>query len=148
MAPRQARFGRRKPEAAILNADDTNEPRTSLVLLTGATGYIGGRLLRLLATFRLPLPERGADIHGRIELDPAFADAGGPYASYQRERSKKLVVKIPSGVRTGQRIRLAGMGHMGKAGGEPGDLFLEVRLHRSFPQRLMRVLHKLFKTNH
>lgn len=31
----------------------------------------------------------------------------------------KLVAKIPAGVREGQRIRLAGMGHEGKAGAHP-----------------------------
>lgn len=93
----------------------------------------------------IKLPERGADIHGRIELDPAFADAGGPYAYYQRERSKKLVVKIPAGVRTGQRIRLAGMGHLGKEGGGPGDLLLEVRLRRPLLQRLIQAFLGLFK---
>lgn len=93
----------------------------------------------------IELPERGADIHDRIELYPAFADVGGPYAYYLRERSKKLVVKIPAGVRTGQRIRLVGMGHMGKGGEEPGDLLLEVRLRRPLLQRLIQAFLGLFK---
>ena len=91
-----------------------------------------GRLARL--AFRrlsgLDLPENGSDIQDRIYLDPALAAAGGPYAYFLRERSKKLVVKIPAGMRPGQRIRLAGLGHEGRAGGAPGDLFLEVRLRR------------------
>ena len=96
----------------------------------------------------IALPESGAPIQDRIYLERSFADAGGAYAYYLRQHSKKLIVQIPPGVRDGQRIRLAGMGHAGKAGGSPGDLFLEVRLHRSFVQRLMQVLLKLFKTNH
>jgi len=46
------------------------------------------------------------------------------------------VVKIPAGVRDGQRIRLAGMGREGRAGGAPGDLFLEVRLRRPILERI------------
>ena len=39
-------------------------------------------------------------------------------------------VKIPRGVHEGQRIRLAGQGEAGAAGGKSGDLFLRVRLAR------------------
>ena len=39
-------------------------------------------------------------------------------------------VKVPSGVREGQRIRLAGKGETGRSGGESGDLYLRVRLAR------------------
>jgi len=66
----------------------------------------------------------------------SLAAAGGPYAYFLRERSKKLVVKIPAGVREGQRIRLAGLGHEGRAGGTPGDLLLEVRLRRPILKRI------------
>ena len=37
-------------------------------------------------------------------------------------------VKIPRGVREGQRIRLRGQGEAGAGGGKSGDLFLRVRL--------------------
>lgn len=37
-------------------------------------------------------------------------------------------VKIPAGVREGQRLRLAGRGEAGAGGGPAGDLFLRVRL--------------------
>jgi curved DNA-binding protein len=95
----------------------------------------------------IELPESGTHIQDRIYLAPSFADAGGAYAYYHRAHSKKLIVQIPPGVREGQRIRLAGMGHAGKAGGNAGDLFLEVRLHRPFLQRLMQVLSKFFTPN-
>jgi curved DNA-binding protein len=37
-------------------------------------------------------------------------------------------VKIPPGVRDGQRLRVSGRGEPGPGGGPPGDLFLRVRL--------------------
>ena len=39
-------------------------------------------------------------------------------------------VKIPAGVLEGQRIRLAGQGEAGRRSGQPGDLYLRVRLAR------------------
>jgi len=54
-------------------------------------------------------PENGLNIQDHIDLDSGMAAAGGPYAYFLRERSKKLVVKIPAGVREGQFIRLTGM---------------------------------------
>jgi curved DNA-binding protein len=37
-------------------------------------------------------------------------------------------VKIPAGVRDGQRLRVPGQGELGEGGGPPGDLFLRVRM--------------------
>ena len=44
------------------------------------------------------------------------------------DKLEKYQVKIPRGVREGQRIRLRGQGEAGAAGGKSGDLFLRVRL--------------------
>jgi curved DNA-binding protein len=46
------------------------------------------------------------------------------------ERSDTYQVRIPPGVREGQRIRLAGQGGAGLGGGQAGDLYLRVRLAR------------------
>ena len=43
-------------------------------------------------------------------------------------RSRKLSVKVPAGVDTGDRIRLAGEGEAGRNGGPPGDLYVEVHV--------------------
>lgn len=42
--------------------------------------------------------------------------------------TKKIKVKIPAGVKQGQRIRLSGQGSPGFSGGPSGDLFLEIDL--------------------
>ncbi len=42
--------------------------------------------------------------------------------------SRDYKVKIPPGVRDGQRLRVSGQGEPGSAGGPPGDLYLRVRM--------------------
>ena len=101
-----------------------------------------GKVLRfvLQKVSGVQFPEDGADVDDHLYLAPEKAMQGGPYAYYLRRKSKKLVVKIPPGVRPGQRIRLAGMGHEGKAGGKPGDLFLKVHIRKP----LMKAIKDLF----
>jgi DnaJ-class molecular chaperone len=94
----------------------------------GNKGKIARFLIQKISGVQLP--EDGADIDENLYLGPEQALQGGPYAYYLRRKSKKLVVKIPPGVRPGQRIRLAGMGQEGKGGGKPGDLFLKVHIRK------------------
>jgi molecular chaperone DnaJ len=50
------------------------------------------------------------------------------------EKTRKLSVKIPAGIATGQRLRLSGEGEAGALGGPPGDLYVVifVREHEFF----------------
>ncbi len=80
---------------------------------------------------------RGEDRHARIHID--FRDS---YTGAQRPitmhvpamtadghvvtQEKTLNVKIPQGIREGQKIRLAGQGSPGAGKGKAGDLFLEI----------------------
>ncbi len=51
-------------------------------------------------------------------------------------RERKLTVKIPAGIATGQRLRLYGEGEHGSAGGPAGDLYVVVHVQEhSFFQR-------------
>ncbi len=43
-------------------------------------------------------------------------------------RTRKLAVKVPAGVDTGDRVRLSGEGEAGRNGGPPGDLYVEVQV--------------------
>lgn len=43
-------------------------------------------------------------------------------------KQKTLAVKIPAGIDHGDRVRLAGEGEAGQAGGPPGDLFVVVQI--------------------
>ena len=81
-------------------------------------------------------PQNGSDIHDIIRIDLDFARSGGPFAYFLKQRSKKLVVKIPPHIKNGQKIRLTGMGTKGKHGGKPGDLFLKVKIQQPLFQKI------------
>ena len=56
--------------------------------------------------------------------DPCIACAG----QGRHQQHKTLSVKVPAGVDTGDRIRLAGEGEAGEQGGPAGDLYVQIRV--------------------
>ena len=93
----------------------------------------------------IELPENGVDIFDTISLSPEHARRGGPYAYYLRQKDKKLIIKIPPGIKHHQSIRLANMGTNGKAGGKSGDLFIKIRIRKPLLQSLKDFLLKISK---
>ena len=67
-----------------------------------------------------PCPQCGGA--GRIVESPCTKCRG----TGAERRTRTLHVKIPAGVRNGARIRLAGKGEPGPAGGRSGDLYVKV----------------------
>lgn len=61
---------------------------------------------------------------GQVITDPCAACGG----QGRVERNRKLTVKIPAGIATGQRLRLQAEGEHGAGGGPPGDLFVIVHV--------------------
>jgi molecular chaperone DnaJ len=64
---------------------------------------------------------RGA---GQVIKDPCTTCHG----QGRVHKSRELVVKIPAGVETGSRIRLAKEGDAGEMGGPPGDLYVDIHV--------------------
>ena len=123
----------------------TGRPRTNRPMQTGSPSLFAEKLSRyLLRKFTgVELPERGPDVVETIDLTPQEAREGGPYPFFYRKRSKKLVVNVPPRLREGQRIRLAGMGEEGKGGGNPGDLYLKVKIRRPLREKVKSFLASL-----
>lgn len=89
---------------------------------------------------RVPRARRGGDVEGVLTLSLEESARGGPRdVTLQDARSgqtRTFEVKVPPGVLKGQRIRLAGQGEGGAAGGPTGDLYLRVDVT---PSRVFRL---------
>lgn len=65
----------------------------------------------------------GSGVAGRGECSSC-------HGSGSREVARKFQVRIPVGIREGQKLKVSGQGGEGGSGGNPGDLYLRVRLAR------------------
>ena len=76
-------------------------------------------------------PARGADLEGTVEvtLEEALHGATRKLSreGHGEDAGHPVTVRIPPGVRDGQRIRVAGQGESGPANRTRGDLYLRVR---------------------
>jgi curved DNA-binding protein len=74
----------------------------------------------------------GGDTEATISLSLEEAVRGGKreiaLSDPNTGQRKTLSVRIPEGVRAGQRIRLAGQGQPGMNGGQAGDLYLKIEI--------------------
>lgn len=97
-----------------------------------AGGFGGGRGMS---------PFRGTDREARVSLSLEEAARGGrrrmTLTDPDTGRSRTFRVAIPKGVRSGQRIRLAGQGGPGRQGATSGDLYLilDIRPHDRFERK-------------
>jgi len=77
-------------------------------------------------------PQAGEDFTTRVTVTLRDAVVGGERViTLQRpdqREPQRLTVKIPPGVSTGSKIRLAGQGGPGVRGAPPGDLYMEVEV--------------------
>ncbi len=71
-------------------------------------------------------PRRGQDVE--YEIDASLEDAYHGGVRILQIGDRRIEARIPAGVRTGSRIRLAGQGEPGRNGGQPGDLYLLIHL--------------------
>src|SRR5690606_31174484 len=77
--------------------------------------------------FRTPRPaQRGGDIATSATLPFRSAVEGAKVQLTTNGRS--MTVRIPPGVKDGQKIRLRGKGQAGRGGGEPGDMVVTVHV--------------------
>ena len=74
--------------------------------------------------FSMSRPCSNCSGRGSVVTDPCSTCRG----SGSEVRPREVKVRIPAGVKTGQKIRLKGRGGPGRLGGEPGDLFVKVRV--------------------
>jgi DnaJ-class molecular chaperone len=78
--------------------------------------------------------EDARDVHDAIALDAQVAEGGGQVSFIDRRTSQQLIIKIPPGVKEGQKIRLRGKGQGG------GDLYLSVEIRKPFLEKVRHFL--------
>jgi curved DNA-binding protein len=101
------------------------------------SGVLGKSIRYLLKkTFGIREPGRGKDLYDAIYLDPRQALEGAKGKFLHRKRSRELIINVPPKMKEGQKIRLKGMGEEGRDGGEPGDLYLKVKIKKNMFHRL------------
>jgi len=88
--------------------------------------FFGGRRGRSAEGFE-GFSMRGGDQEAELELTLEEAARGGK-RKFSLGDGRDFEVRIPPGVRDGQKIRLAGQGGEGASGGPAGDLYLRVRI--------------------
>jgi DnaJ-class molecular chaperone len=83
-------------------------------------------------------PRKGADLEQPVEITLEEAFAGTQRSFHIRDvqsgETRTVEIKIPAGAYDGLRVRVAGKGDPGSAGGQPGDLYLivNVKAHSLF----------------
>jgi len=96
----------------------------------GGGGFRSPSRTRARARPQAP-PLRGGDVEGEAEVTLAEAyrgttrtvELGSPGGE-----TRRVELRIPAGIRDGMRIRAAGQGGAGSAGGGAGDLFVRVKV--------------------
>ena len=80
------------------------------------------------------IPITGEDLESKIDitLEEAFFGTEKKLAFRTVTGDiKNISVKIPKGIRTGEKVRLAKQGKPGKNGGEPGDLYIKIEIMKN-----------------
>lgn len=69
----------------------------------------------------------GRDMEQEVEitLEEAF---NGSARVFERPDGTRMEIRIPKGVRTGSKVRVAGQGSKTTYGGQPGDLYLRIKV--------------------
>ncbi len=88
----------------------------------------------------IKLPENGKDRHDAITITEEEASGGkARYAHKGGPVPRELLIKIPPGTVDGRTIKLKGLGEEGRHGGEPGDLYLKVKVRTPFLSRIAKI---------
>ena len=85
------------------------------------------------------IPIKGENVETEINIKLEDAYFGTKKKISLRTVSGKMAtfnIKIPEGIRSGERIRLAGQGKKGTQGGKNGDLFIKVNIENNNKFRL------------
>lgn len=104
----------------------TSKPGFFTRLMLKGLAKLGGFAMRSIVNSMTPPPDTHKDQYMDIEITSAEAAAGGekPVSYKQGNETRRFLVVIPPGIKSGTKIRLHGMGIT--VDGKTGDLYLRV----------------------
>ena len=79
-------------------------------------------------------PIKGEDVETeiKIKIEEGFNGVDKKIALKDiNGKQKKITIKIPEGIQSGERIRLIGQGKEGKNGGKNGDLYIKINIENN-----------------
>jgi molecular chaperone DnaJ/curved DNA-binding protein len=116
--PEAAAAGNNGPGFDFSNFDTSNFQDIFSEIFSNLRGGRGGQVYTQ--------PERGVDLEHPVSItfDEAMRGTTINVEIRRENGSDKIAVKIPAGVDTGSRIRVAGKGNAGMFGGAAGDLYI------------------------
>ena len=85
------------------------------------------------------IPVRGENIETKIEAslsDSFFGKEKIVVLKNAEGKDKSYTIKLPEGIRNGEKIRLMGQGKEGKNGGKNGDLLIEINIKEDSKYKL------------
>lgn len=85
------------------------------------------------------IPIKGENVETEITIDVEQAFYGSNKKIQLRAidgKMKTFNIKVPAGIRNGEKIRLIGQGKRGQNGGKTGDLFIKVNIENTKQYRL------------
>jgi len=108
--------------------------------------WVLGMLQKMIARrMGVDLPEPGKDLHDVISLTPQGAAIGGklPYLHRLAGNQRDILINIPQGIRSGQIVKLRGLGEPGKYGGQDGSLLIKVIVREPLIERIKAFFRRL-----
>ena len=116
-------FGGGRRTSARVNFKDLFNPYGQ----SGSGGFQG------MGRERYAAPQKGADLiyDLSVSLEEVYAGTSKQVALRTDEGTlAKVNVKIPPGIGSGQKLRIAGRGRQGGAGGPAGDLYIRIAVNK------------------
>ena len=103
----------------------------------GGADYFGDMFRDQQAyTYREAPPQKGQDIEYNLTISLENSASGGEkkITIKKGQQIEEIKVKIPAGISSGKKLRIAGKGLRDSSGGMPGDLFLNIYVmpHHAF----------------
>lgn len=143
-----SRIGSRKRTNKIIEKE-TNKEQEDTIFSEFFNMFFGSMKEAEPVNKKIPTKGENIETEINIKIEDGFYGTEKKLSLKDLEgKAKVLSVKIPSGIRNGEKIRLLGQGKEGKNGGKNGDMLIKINILDSVKYRLegCNILQSLYIT--